>query len=152
MTDVEEDVRRLREIEQATREEVEELPEFDVVVEPFIQNSVDTRDFVDEMVYDHTPNGRSRKKIYFAWCEGNKVPEVPPDTICVLLNYKLKRGVGKKDPLGGNHVVVVPTSKGPRITPIHLLRKYALNMLRMTDAIEDGLAELDISMIPDVEV
>lgn len=149
---MDEDKLKLRKIEQANRDAVDELPEFEVSVTPLDVEEQDARDFVESMFYDFLPGaGNQRKKIYYAHCEGNQVPDVPAGHICVLLNYKMKRAQGKRDPLGGSHVLVVPTPKGHRITPLHQVRKYALNMLRAMDAIEDALVELDVPLRPDVD-
>jgi len=140
---------KMHKVEVDSRDEVNQLEEFDISVEPFVE---ETLDFTDSCFWDMIPGqGKVRKKIYVAECDGKNIPTVPPGYLCVLLNYKTRKTAGKKDPLAGSHVLIVPTPKEPRLIPLHQVKKYALNLLRATDAIEDELVRLDVPFIPEAE-
>ena len=138
----------LKGVERTVANELSVLDDFVVSVEP-LPASEDNRDFVDGMFWDFVPGlGAVRKSIYMAQCENGEVPEVPSGKICVLLNYKMNKVVGKRDPLAGSHVLHIPSSKGPRLAPLHQVRKYALNLIKLVDSVEDAMAERDIAMKP----
>jgi hypothetical protein len=143
-----EDKQKLRAVEQTHRDEVETLEEYPVNLS-VDQELKDDRDYVDCMYKDFIPGaGVQNKKVRGARCEGNVVPKIADDVLCIIFDYKLKRTQGKRDPLAGNHLLHIPTRKGPIEVPLHLARKFFLNGLRLMDGIEDELASRDISMVP----
>lgn len=143
-----EDKQSLRSVEQEARGEVDEMDPFAVSFDSE-QEHHDDRDYVDQMFKDFSATqGVYPKKVQGYKCDNNVVPKLDPGTLAVLFNYKTIRTQGKRDPLAGNHVLAIPTPKGPHMLPLHLAKSYALNILKLYDAIEDKMAESGMSMTP----
>jgi hypothetical protein len=142
----------LREIEEGVRDEVNGIDPFSFSGFDEGEEWDDDRDYVDRMFKDFSSQkGIGPKKVIAYNCQGNVVPDLPKEQLAVLFNYKLVRTQGKRDPLSGNHVMAIPTPKGHHMVPLHLLRKYALNIIRLSDAAEDRIEELDMDLVPEVD-
>ena len=141
----------LRETETSHRETIDGMDMFSISLETASpEDHVDERDFSDRCYYDfNTKSGVVKKEILKFECEDNEDPEIPPDMMCVILNYKMRRAQGKRNPLAGNHLLHVPVPKHPLRLPLHQARKFFLEGLRACDAIEDMMAELDLEMKPE---
>lgn len=146
-----EDRQSLRSVEQDARIDVDEMDPFAVSFDSE-QEHLDDRDYVDQMFKDFSViSGVIPKKVQGYKCESNVVPKLDPAALAVLFDYKVIRTQGKRDPLAGNHVLVIPTPKGPHMLPLHLARNYALNILKLIDAIEDKVAENGMNMSPSTD-
>lgn len=143
----------IRETEERYRDSIDDIDMFNVSFEETaVSVSEDTRDYVDRCFYDWSPERGITKKEIKKWeCIDNATPEIPKDVLCVVLNYKMKRTQGKRDPLAGNHLLVIPADKEPIKIPLHRARDLFLEGLRALDSIEDALAEADIPLQPEEE-
>ena len=137
------DEQLFKDIEIKVRADVESIEEFPISVSSI---EPDSRDYVDRMFYDCVPGHPiQQKKILIGDCDGNKMPNVPQDVLCVLLNYK-SRKQGRSDHLPNSHLLALPNGKTHFLIPIHQVKKYALHLLRVVDAIEDEFAEQEIEL------
>lgn len=147
-TDVVTEDSSLKDIEKEARPSVDKMKSF-VVDVGGSDEPVDNRDYVEQMFKDFIPGrGTMNKKIHGHMCDGNEVPKIPKGAMAVLFNYRTKRTQGRRDPLAGNHVLVIPTEKEPIMIPLHLVKKFALNLLKIMDGVEDICAEKDIDLNP----
>lgn len=147
-----EDEEKNRVKEEEVRDEVNELPMFDVVLESEENSLIDDRDYVDKMFKSwRQGEGVRNKTVQGVKCVGTKVPDVSDNALCIFFYYKFKRTQGKRDPVAGHHVLRIPTEKGPHWIPLHLARKYALQILRLMDGVEDTLVEMKLELKPEDE-
>lgn len=137
----------LREVEQRARENIDGLEEFAITLDNDIVHE-DTRDYCDRIFKDFsTAAGISNKTVRGIKCEGGGGPaKFPEGTIAVLFDYKVKKTQGKRDPVAGNHVLLMQTPKGPIMLPLQIVKRFALNMIRVMDGIEDEFAEMEIPL------
>lgn len=137
----------LRSVEMNTRDDVDSVEEFAITLENDEVHE-DDRDYVDRIFKDYsTTSGVYNKKVRGIKCGGGPGPDkVPEGTLAVLFDYKVKRTQGKRDPLAGNHVLLMSTPKGPVMVPLQSARKFALHILRVMDGIEDEFAAKNMSL------
>ena len=146
-----EDLQSLRAVEKEARMEIDDMDPFAVSFDSKDDHQ-DDRDYVDQMFKDFSiVSGIVPKKVQGYKCENNIVPKLEAGTLAVLFDYKILRTQGKRDPLAGNHVLVIPTPIGPHMLPLHLARNYALNILKLIDVVEDKVAESGMSMEPSTD-
>ena len=148
------DEKKLRNVEQKYRNDIEEMEEFPVIFadddeEEKIQVA-DSRTYVEHGFYDFSVGlGVKPKSITSVQCGDGHIPDHSPEALCILWGYKLKKKQGKRDPLAGNNILRIPMLKGAHDLPLHEVRSYALNLLRVVDSIEDKCAEKGIEMFPE---
>lgn len=138
-----EETLRLREVESRSREDVNQLPEFRIsLCDEEVHD--DDRDYVDRIFKDYSSaTGVFDRVVRGIRCDGGQPPAIPDGTLAVLFDYKIKKTQGKRDPLAANHLLYMSTDKGPMMIPVQQARKFALNILRVMDGVEDEFAKMD---------
>lgn len=116
-----------------------DVPDVDFNISEQVQTNIeDTRSYIDKAFQDfNSLDGVFNKNIRKIVCEGNEEPSIASNELALVLNYKSKRGAGRRPILSGMDFIQIPLLTGPCRIPVSELTNFAKYLINLDRALSE---------------